>query len=704
MKKMDFSVSLIVIFILTVMSLSAENAVSSDSESVKMEISEGISTKDKVKLDSVVVTATKTERKEGDVPGRVQVISGDRLIRNTGKKLDEMLSEISGLSITRETGVYHQNPDVILRGLGGQEQGRTLVLIDGVPVNKSDTGGVLWNRIDTGNIQRVEVFKGPGSSLYGNNAMGGVINIITKKPGKGMQARVTGGYSSFNTHNAGFSVSSYSSDIIKGLYFNFSGFYLDSDGCISVQDSAVTDETIKEYAEELNLSAKAGYDINRKNNVEVSYSYYDDKRGDGIKLNSDEAHDDGQYKEFNTHFTSLKYSGYSGKFKWEAASFFQNENFLANREKWKGSLPSFQRIYVDSSRKDYGVMLNGSAEIYKNILSLGLDFKEGRVNAVDDDQLNDEKAKNEGKIQLYAIYIQDELSLLDEKLNILAGVRLDFARFYDGFFQNDNSLFDSFNGHLDGKKWWHLSPRVSARYNFTDDYSIYTSYSRGFRASILDDLCRSGWMWGRMKQANPDLEPEKIDTFELGGDMVPVKRIKISATGFFSLGRDFLYYIDTGADTTGPPVRDIYRRENVGEVRIFGAEMDTRIRIIKGLSVYANYTYNNSKIHRFSERKELEGEFLTYVPQHQANSGLEWLNPYVNTSFSVHFKSEQFTDDENNSRIDDYYTLDIKAWAKVFDHLTVSGGINNLLDERHITRDDSLSLGRVFTVEASAEF
>jgi iron complex outermembrane recepter protein len=68
-----------------------------------------------------------------------------------------------------------------MRGLGS-EPGRSLILMDGVPINKGETGEVNWNRIDIDEVQRLEIFKGPGSSVYGNNAMGGVINIISRKP------------------------------------------------------------------------------------------------------------------------------------------------------------------------------------------------------------------------------------------------------------------------------------------------------------------------------------------------------------------------------------------------------------------------------------------------------------------------------------------------------------------------------------------
>lgn len=108
--------------------------------------------------------------------------------------------------------------NVSIRGLAGDEQGRTLVLFDGIPINTSDEGSVNWNSIHIDNVQRIEVFKGPGSSLYGNSAMGGVINIISKRPVSPFSLNTSGSYGSLNTWKTDLGLSSRINDKFAIFY------------------------------------------------------------------------------------------------------------------------------------------------------------------------------------------------------------------------------------------------------------------------------------------------------------------------------------------------------------------------------------------------------------------------------------------------------------------------------------------------------
>lgn len=135
-------------------------------------------------LQEVVVTGSRSERPVTQSPGSISVVTPLLLRNSPAQSVDDILTMISGVNTTRSDGMSNIHSNVSIRGLAGDEQGRTLVLFDGLPINTSDEGSVNWNSIHPDNIQRIEVFKGPGSSLYGNNAMGGVINIISKKDRK----------------------------------------------------------------------------------------------------------------------------------------------------------------------------------------------------------------------------------------------------------------------------------------------------------------------------------------------------------------------------------------------------------------------------------------------------------------------------------------------------------------------------------------
>ena len=133
------------------------------------------------KTDEIVVTATKTSREINSVPASIEYISNKDIETLAIQKIDESMKFLPGIDIDRPFGIFGKSV-VGIRGIVSSEPGRQLTLIDGIPINKSDGGGTNWNRIINSDIDHIEILKGPGASIYGNNAMGGTINLITKRP------------------------------------------------------------------------------------------------------------------------------------------------------------------------------------------------------------------------------------------------------------------------------------------------------------------------------------------------------------------------------------------------------------------------------------------------------------------------------------------------------------------------------------------
>ena len=650
--------------------------------------SAGAEDKEKVHtIGEVVVTATKTDRWIEEVPGRIQVIAPEDIQQKPAQKVDELLERLSGLNAIRSNGILSLGASATLRGVGS-EQARTLVLVDGIPINKSDTGEVNWNRINLEDIERIEVFKGPASSLYGNNAMGGVINILTKKPTQPIEVRAAAKYGTYNTYGGDLSLSGKPWGQKAGPYYRLSGYYQKSDGYISNPNP--TTYTRKRFLEEANASVSLGYRFNTEHEVELAGSFYDDERGEGSQYRAPI----GVYRQFDTTNLKLAYQGGARDWQWQLKTFYQLEDYRRVSETLRGT--TYTRFDVDSDREDMGVLLNVSTTLFpQNRLTVGIDVKEGRVDAIDQYKTSLDRTTNTGKMRFYALYLQDELDLFDQRLHLIGGIRYDYAEFFGGSFYSTVSPFSSLNGNLKDNSWSAFSPRISARYFFTDSLSSYLSYGRGFRASILDDLCRSGIFWGLYKEANPELEPEKIDTFEFGADARPVSSLKLSASLFYSLGKDFLYFVPTGRTLLGRP---LYRRENVGKVEIYGGEFDAHYSITRAISLFANYTYHHSKIKSFPRRPELEGEDLTNNPGHQVKAGISWLNPYLNASAFYHYKGSWFvyTNEvtQTTKKISEYHTVDLKLWREILKNLSGTLSIQNVFDKRTMESDTDLSPGR----------
>lgn len=674
----------------------------------------------KEKETGIVVTATRTAQRLEDVPGRAALITSDQITGMNVSRIDEIFRLVSGINDQRNTGIFASSSSVSFRGLGS-EGGRSLVLMDGVPLNKGETGETNWNRIDIRDIERIEVFKGPASSLYGNNSMGGVINLISKVPKKPYEARASLAYGSFDTKSATLGLSGRpSGEPFNGFFWSLSGFHNDSDGYVSATPQKAVENakknviSQKNYIDETSVTAKAGYDFNKKNGLAFSYTNYNDRRSESSRV----LLEGGSYRDYDTNAAQLSYRGGTEDFDWHVDAFYNREDYSRRVESLKGSsYNKYSLMYADCERDDFGAYYNISTNLIKsNILTIGGDIKEGRQNSLDLTAISsnapaDTRVRAKGKLLLYSVYLQDELSLLNDRWKILGGLRIDWAKVHDGYYENPEMPLAQFNGRLKENRWWHVSPRLSTRFDVAEWMSAYASYSQGFRASILDDLVRAGVMWGLYKEQNPDLRPEVLDNYEAGIDFNPLEDLKLSVTGFYSVGTNFLYYVKTGRTVmVGATEKDLYKRDNVGRVLIHGAEADVRYVLLKGLSLFANYTYTISKIDNYNERKDLEDKYLSYSPKHQASAGLEWLNPYLNVNTVFNYKGSYYTDDTNTRElwISGYYTFDINVWIKVGDwfgigdHGSFFVRVQNLLNNRFINGKETATSSPVYSYRNSS--
>lgn len=643
-------------------------------------------------LKEVVVTGTKTERNPLEIPTRISVIRSEIIESSATMQLDDILRFSPGVNVNRVSGIYSQRPMVTIRGLSGNEQARTLVLLNGIPINTSDEGGVNWNRINQFDVERIEVFKGPGSSLYGNSAMGGVINIITKKPKAPQEVYSGVSYGTYNTLRQDLNVRIRTDN---GYYGVLSQYYIQSDGYNSVPIDKRTPYDTDRFLEAIGASARVGYTNSKWLNWEMQYDVFRDKRGEGYQIYAP----DGCYRNFNTNLVRGNLRGGNQTTTYTLSGFYQLENYYDINERMRGT--NYSRYDVNSFRKDMGGFLNVNHKIAEsNTLTGGFEYKVGSISGGDYYQTAPyDTIYNAGKLNTLAGYIQDEHSMLDKRIILITGLRFDRVTFADG----DYYTTDPWNTipELNDYTWTELSPRAGVRLNFIEQFSGYLSYSQGFRASILDDLTRTGWMWVGPKYANPELEPESINNYEIGFDAFPMKNLKISSSAFITKGKDFLYYVSTGDSLFNRP---IYQRENVTNVDIRGFETEIDYNLMKDFWVLASYTFTDSRIVGFTKRPDLEGKYLTYTPKHIASVSVFWKNPYVNISTRAFYKGEQFGDDANNVGIDSYVTIDLQFSKTFRKKLNISVDIQNILNDKHIEAIDFISPGRLITTRLGLNF
>ena len=150
-------------------------------------------------LDQMVVTATRTEKKIIDVPASVEVITAKDIEKSGAAYVDDALKKVTGIAVSRTGGLANSKPVVTLRGVKSGSD--VLVLVDGQPMVNAYSGTVNWNDIPVESIEKIEVVKGPGSAIYGSNAMAGVINITTKDSEK-MHAKTSLTYGTNHTQKS----------------------------------------------------------------------------------------------------------------------------------------------------------------------------------------------------------------------------------------------------------------------------------------------------------------------------------------------------------------------------------------------------------------------------------------------------------------------------------------------------------------------
>jgi len=661
-------------------------------------------------LDAVVVSATRTENRVSNIPGRVEVITPEKIRLTGSTSIDQIISILPGVQTARSFGLFSHKATVSMRGVSGKEQARTLVLVDGIPVNKSDGGSVNWNLISNSEIERVEVLKGPGSALYGGNAMGGVINIVQKKPVESLEGHISADYGTYNTRGLKGYLGGKTG---KGFYWAASGRARASDGYItqSYADQISNPYIVNSTFDEKVFSLRTGYAATEKFTAEVLFSYYDDRRETGEKVYQAS----GNSTDHDTYSIRATFAGKSGQTNWNAALYYLEEKYKRVSEWFKDDYTWYDVLSV---RSDFGLLSGVSRNWNSHTFSGGLDIRHGGVDASDIYYTSTDQVDNRGKMVFYGLYIQDQYRFLKNTMTIVAGLRYDYSTFYDGAFvihhpSAETRFMSSYQfSNQESVSWGAVSPRLSLQYKPDERYRIYTGYSRGFRPSVLDDLCRSGRVRGGFKIANPDLKPEYLDNVEAGFDYKPAHWAKFGVSIYYSRGKDFLYYVSTGDSIDmGFGNRPVMLRSNISDVDIRGVESDFTLSPGSVFSFYGSYAFNISNITGYNPDNavgnvDLTGKYLTDVPKHSFTLGALMRSSWIDAGLTGRYTGGMYINDQNVYddivRSDQYpavFTLDLKLERVFLQRYKASLILQNLLDEKIYESKMAIGPGRFIVFE-----
>ena len=673
-------------------------------------LGQDINFNDTVNISEIVVTANRSSRYIEDIPGRVEIIDAKTIEQLPVQNSDEILRHIANVHVNRSWGIFSQNASVTMRGLDGSA--RVLVLLDGVPMNKSAGGSINWHLVSIDAIDRIEVLKGPASAMYGNNAMAGVISIITKDPTKPIQGKVGLFGGSYKTLGGEFDLSGTNVKNNKGFSWSINSFYRQGDGYIMVPEELRDSTDVKASLKEYNIGAKLAYNFNKNHKLEFGYQTHDDYRGQGRKVYEEL----GDYVSLNTHFFRANYQGIFNKTRLNVLAFYQHENEFKQSESISSNTGKYKLSERDSYKDDYGLWINATSFLSdKNTLTYGVDLKQGKADVTTTYITSTDVLNYLGTLDFYGFFIQDEIKFLNKKFIFVAGARMDFAKYHNGqlIIENPTSntgFITPFNEDFISSSWSSFSPKLALKYNFARAHSAYISYSQGFMPPKLDDLSKSGKIRKGFKLANPELGPEYLTNYELGFNFNFFDKLTIEPSVYYSLGKDFQYFVGTGdsIDSGGDALKPVYQRQNIASVEVIGAEISINYYVLKNLHLSANYTFNHSTIKEFKKpedyEKDITGKYLIEVPKHMAYAGISWNNKYFNATVSYNYISSQWYDDENTILIEAYDIIDLQISRAFGNHLYASLTIQNILDNEYIDRKGYLSPGRYITGEIKYRF
>ncbi|ABA88108.1 Fe(III) uptake ligand-gated TonB-dependent outer membrane channel [Syntrophotalea carbinolica DSM 2380] len=581
--------------------------------------------------EKMVVTATMTEKIMKDAPGAIEVISAQEILEMNAQTVSEAIEEATGLLVTTETG-RQKRPSI--RGTGDKH---TLVLIDGRRVVAGFKDLLSINQLPVDLIDHIEVVRGPASALYGSDAIGGVVNIITRRPTRRLALGATAQYGQNGYHEGektrGRAYVGKATErfgvFLAGGYQKQNAF--DRDG-VTPDDSDTI--KLKSVGGRFTFSLAEGHEL-------LAGFEAMDRELSGLRdlMNMDrlrtvEEERLNGFLQYDAKITSL--SRLMLRF---------NHSEQENEVDTDPAIPEVSgAIGNESDAKRWLDQIEGrySGLFYdRHLITVGTEYRvEGRK---DDAGLDDD-------IHNLSFYGQDEYRVFDP-LYLVVGCRWD-----------EHSEF--------GSEW---TPRVSATYHILDNLRLKASYGRGFRAPGFMELYVPTYMkqGKQICEPNADLDAETSDSYEVGIEG-EYGRFQGRFMWFYTEIDDLIdavWYMSTGS---GKKKKDYYQYQNIAEATMEGVEFEGRLKLPYGFALTGNITYLDTEDK--DTGKDLEGR-----PDYKGTLKLSYRQPLSGWAANIRFNyiGERYYsggDEDDVFLVNTYLAKNITRQWKVF------AGVDNIFN------------------------
>lgn len=628
------------------------------------------------KDDTIVVTASGFAQEMRDAPASITVITKEQLQNKPAANLIDMVKDVEGVSVIGGS----LKPDISIRGLSGDY---TLIMVDGRRQNSRESrpngsGGYEAGFIPPVEaIERIEVIRGPMSSLYGSDAMGGVINIITKAVADewhgsmGMGGIIQESKDYGNSANTDFYVSGplikdkLGLQVYGGLNYRREDKLLE--GTPRKDDKNITAKLAFTPIEGQKFLAEVGRSTQEHTSTPGKSIDETTTRGGIVqKNNKSEVHN-------NRNHWALTWKGDWDEINSEVSVYQENTIRKTNTGKWNKVSEDWVMAYEARQPEVTNTVVDGKVTAFlpSNVLTVGGQYQYAKLkddSVIKNKQTVTEKMTAEQK----ALFVEDEFSVTDD-LTLTGGLRMDDHEFY-------------------GKHW---NPRAYAVYKLTDEITIKGGVAKAFRAPTLRELSpnfgTSTQGGAAIMYGNRDLKPETSVTEELGIAYDHESGFSASATLFNTEFKNKLTSYQVAGQTDPLTGLNMFIYDNVGKANIRGVEMASRIPVAEKWNLNLNYTFTDSERKSDDEKlngKSLKGQPLEMTPRHMANARLDWqYRPDMNFYTQANYTGKQVWAAQRNGakqprERSGITTLDLGMTYQVMPNALLNFAVLNIANEK----------------------
>jgi len=615
-------------------------------------------------MQEVVVTATRLKDEIRKIPRNITVITAEDIAQAPSNYLPDILSRQVGVNLQSLYGTDKQAV-LDLRGMGQNASSNVLVMVDGFRLNTPDLAAPDFSTVPIDEIERIEIVRGAGSVVYGSGAVGGVINIITKKGRKKPSARLYGSYGSYDTFDSRAS----GGGQYKNLQFSANADYYDTNG---YRDNG--------FLRKKDAGIRLGYDASQYFNsgtfdavtLSLNAAYHHDKQGfpGGVSIDdidssrqrrkSTSPHDEGKTIDGRLQGGMETDFGPWGVLKINGGLRDRTNHYILGYTPLKSRSDQTSDINEHSLISDLSYVKEYSLGPTRSTFQFGTDYSHTDYVS----KRMDQNERKNSKTENLGFFFTNQTQLLKD-LSANIGYRYNI---YRGRFRNDEQK--NFSGSLrwvNGNKFHRNFDDnafdVGTVYDLRPDTSVFASFATSFRIPNVDEFAL----------AADNLKPQKGKHLNVG------MRYRFKALAEATLT---LFQMEIKDEIQYDPLLRINRNFD-DTTRRRGVEAALKLHPFKPLYLWGNYTYMDA---RFKNSRHTR---IPLVPHHSGSFGLEWriIEPLL-LGFTGTLVGERYdgndTDNHSFAKLDAYQIYDAKlsyTWKK----FKLFAGINNIFDELYST-------------------